>query len=45
MFYSCKNYEVDMASLFPDTKDYSEIFKKNPIPEHSVEQILNKLEE
>ena len=24
--------EVDMTALFPETKDYAEIFRDNPIP-------------
>lgn len=34
-----------MASLFPDTKDYSEVFKQNPVPEHSVEEVLASIED
>ncbi len=33
-------HEVNMAELFPLSNDYSEIFEKNPIPQHSAESIV-----
>lgn len=31
--------DVDMCSLFPDSKDYSQIFDENPIPAHTSEEV------
>ena len=36
--------EVDMVALFPDTKDYSQIFKDHPIPRHTTEEVVARLE-
>lgn len=43
LFKGCKPEEVDMVDLFPDTKDYSKIFKEHPIPKHTSEEIVKGL--
>lgn len=44
MFYNISAEDVDMVALFPDTKDYSEVFKSNPIPRHTSEEIIAELD-
>ena len=43
MFYGCKPEDVDMANLFPETKDYTKIFEEHPIPHHTSEEIVKGL--
>lgn len=40
MFYGINPKQVDMLDLFPDTKDYSKIFKEHPIPKHTAFEIV-----
>ena len=35
--------EVDMAALFPECKDYKQLFLDNPIPEHDALEYAEKL--
>ena len=39
MFQSKKPEDVDMVSLFPETKDYSKVFEEHPIPKHTSAEI------
>jgi 1-acyl-sn-glycerol-3-phosphate acyltransferase len=39
MFYNCAPEEVDMAELFPKTKDYTEVFTAHPIPHHTSDEL------
>lgn len=43
MFYGKNPDQVDMVDLFPDTKDYSKIFKENTIPKHTPAEIVENL--
>ena len=36
--------KVDMRKLFPDSRDFTEIFEANPIPHHSAAQVVRMLE-
>lgn len=36
--------EVDMAALFPDTKDYTEVFEAHPIPHHTTDEVVLSIE-
>ncbi len=36
--------EVDMAALFPDTKDYTEVFEAHPIPHHTTDEVVQSIE-
>lgn len=40
LFYRIPREEVDMASLFPETKDYRQVFLDHPIPEHTAEEAI-----
>lgn len=42
MFYSCKPTEVNMKELFPDTFDYTEIFKEHPIKIHTSQELIDE---
>lgn len=37
--------EVDMVELFPNSKDYTQIFRDNPIPHHSAQDVIAAHEE
>lgn len=43
MFKSVSPEDVDMIELFPETFDYSQIFKEHPIPAHTSTEIVDKL--
>lgn len=40
LFYRIPRDEVDMIELFPKTRDYTQVFREHPIPEHSAEQAI-----
>lgn len=42
MFYGIPAEEVDMKGLFPEAKDYTEAFRDNPIPVHSVKELIGQ---
>lgn len=44
MFEQIPAADVDMADLFPDTKDYAPIFADHPIPQHTPEEVVEALE-
>ncbi len=37
----CAADEVDMASLFPDAKDYAGYFRDHPVPRHTSEEVAS----
>ncbi|MCL2889564.1 MAG: 1-acyl-sn-glycerol-3-phosphate acyltransferase [Eggerthellaceae bacterium] len=37
----CKPEEVDMVELFPNAKDYRQIFLDHPIPKHTTEELCS----
>lgn len=43
MFYNIPAKEVDMVSLFPDTRDYSQDFEEHPVPVHSTEEVVSEI--
>lgn len=43
LFYRVTPEEVDMVSLFPETKDYAPLFVEHPIPVHTTESIVSGL--
>lgn len=43
MFQSKNPEDVDMVDLFPDTKDYSELFKAHPIKKHTSKEIVEAI--
>ena len=44
LFNRCTREEVDMVALFPNGKDYTDIFAQHPIPEHSSEDAIAHFE-
>ncbi len=42
---NCAPEEVDMVELFPDGKDYTEIFANHAIPHHTSAQLVEGIEE
>ena len=39
LFYRVPAEEVDMAALFPETRDYAPMFAEHPIPRHTSEEV------
>ena len=39
LFYRVPAEEVDMAALFPETRDYAPVFAEHPIPRHTSEEV------
>lgn len=39
MFNKCSIDDVDMVKLFPENKDYTQIFKDHPIPKHEASEV------
>lgn len=37
--------QVDMKALFPDGRDFTEVFAEHPIPEHTTEEVVAMKEE
>lgn len=44
MFYNKDAEEIDMVTLFPDAKDYTQIFNEHPIPKHTSLEIVQSIE-
>ncbi len=40
LFERCPAEEVDMASLFPETKDYTAYFREHPVPHHTSAELV-----
>lgn len=40
LFQRCAPEDVDMASLFPEAKDYSEYFRQHPVPRHTSAELV-----
>ncbi len=36
--------QVDMCALFPDNRDFTEVFAKHPLPEHTSSEVVAALE-
>lgn len=39
LYYRCAPEDVDMAALFPETRDYAPVFAEHPIPRHTSEEL------
>lgn len=39
LYYRCAPENVDMAALFPETRDYAPVFAEHPIPRHTSEEL------
>ena len=39
LYYRCAPEDVDMAALFPETRDYAPGFAEHPIPRHTSEEL------
>ncbi|MEC4175548.1 lysophospholipid acyltransferase family protein [Adlercreutzia sp. R7] len=39
LFYNTVPENVDMAALFPETRDYAPVFAEHPIPRHTSEEL------
>ncbi len=44
LFYRTAPEQVDMAELFPDTRDYAPLFAEHPIPRRTTAEVLALLE-
>ena len=40
LFYRVPPEEVDMATLFPKTFDYTQVFYNHPVPEHTAQETI-----
>ncbi len=45
LFYQIPPERVDMATLFPDTKDYTAYFAENPVSRHTPQEIIDTQDE
>lgn len=39
LYYRCAPENVDMAALFPETRDYAPVLAEHPIPRHTSEEL------
>ena len=42
MFQGVSREEVDMRALFPEDKDFTQVFADNPIPQHTSEEVASR---
>ncbi len=45
LFYNVAPDQVDMKTLFPETKDYAPLFAEHPIPRHTSEELASAARE
>lgn len=45
LFKQTSTDKIDMKELFPSNKDYTDVFKKNKIPKHSISEIVKRYDE
>ncbi len=41
----CAPEDVDMVSLFPGGRDFTEVFREHPVPDHTTEEVVAALEQ
>ncbi len=41
---NCTPEEVDMCALFPGGRDFTEVFREHPVPQHTTEEVVAALD-